>query len=117
MTVPDDVVVKIFVAVVVAVQAVQAIHGAPLLQEPLVQPLQDSLGHPFPSHQELQGPPDVQAPEDPNGPQSPPNGPYTPLPAAHELGKGEPELLVAEKVASGAAVTATPTSAQSCAMF
>jgi hypothetical protein len=26
-------------------------------------------------------------------------------------------LLVAEKVASGAAVTVTPTSAQSCAMF
>jgi hypothetical protein len=109
MAVPDDVVVKVFVAVVVAVQAVQVVHGAPLLQ--------DSLGHPFPSHQELQSPPDVQALEDPKGPQSPPNGPYSLLPATHELGNGEPVLLVAEKVTSGAAVMVTPTSAQSCAMF
>jgi len=119
MTVPDDVVVKVLVAVVVAVQAVHVVHGAPELQVPLVQPVQESPGHALPSHHLLQGPA-VHAPEEPHGPQLPPNGPKPGPPHPPDPDHGPPdqaELLVAENVASGAAVTVTPTFAQSCAMF
>jgi hypothetical protein len=74
MTVPEDVVVNVVVAVVVAVQAVQVVQGALADHVPDVQPVQESGGQALPSHHALQGPA-VQAPEEPHGPQFPPNGP------------------------------------------
>lgn len=110
-------------AVVVAVQALQEVQGAPELQVPEVHPVQASLGHALPSHHADQGPA-VQAPDEPQGPQFPPNGPYPGPPPfdPHAADHGPPvqaELLVAVAAAedSGAAVNVTPTSTQSCAMF
>ena len=96
------VVVKVTVAVVVAVHEVQDVQGAFKSHSPDVQPIQVVPGQPFPDHQLVHGP-DVHDPVEPQGPQSPPKGP-NPTPhgllllvyvVAHAL------LEVAEKVASG----------------
>lgn len=117
--------VTVVVAVVVAVQAVQLVHGAPDVQGPLVHPVQEESGHPFPPHQAVQGP-EVQGPEDQLPQFSPPKGPLSlngpaPFPLAHPLVH---ELLplvhdTNEPVneASGAAVMVVPVVAQREVIF
>lgn len=61
-------------AVVLAVQAVQVVHGALELQVPEVQPGQLEAGQALPPHQEVQAP-EVHGPAEPHGPQPlPPKG-------------------------------------------
>jgi hypothetical protein len=77
---PLEVVVKTLVAVTVAEQPVQEVHGADVLHVPLVQPGQVEAGQLPLSHQEVQGPavqepPEVHGPELPQPPGPPPNGP------------------------------------------
>jgi len=68
---PLMVVVYTLEAVVLAVQAVQLVHGALELQVPLVQPGQLEAGHLSLSHHEVHAP-DVHGPAEPNGPHCPP---------------------------------------------
>ena len=116
------VVVKVTVAVVVAEQADQEVHGALEFQSPEVQPVQVLPGQAPPPHQLVHAP-DVQDPEEPHGPQPPepsPNGPKPgpqgPFLPDHPLVVHD-GLAVTENVASGAAVTECPSLAQSRAIF
>lgn len=103
------VVVNVTIAVVVAEQAVHEVHGALAPQSPLVQPVHVEPGHPFPSHQLVHAPL-FQDPDDPHGPHPPPKGPSPPLkgPLLPDHAVGPSPLLVAEKVASGAAAIVWP---------
>lgn len=123
--------VTVLVAVVVAVQPDQVLHW--LAHGPLVHPLQVEAGQSDVPHQLVQGP-SVHDPPELNGPHAPwPKGePCPPHPGAPgaPVPQGPPELQalvaqpdgqavppeVAEKVASGLAVTSWPTLAQSWAM-
>jgi hypothetical protein len=109
------VMVNVTVAVVVAEQAVQDVHGAVESQSPAVHPVQVEPGQPAPFHQFVHAP-DVQDPEVPQGPHPPPKGP-TPEPHGsllpdHALVVHD-GLAVMANVASGAAVTECPAFAQS----
>lgn len=55
-TTPLTVVVTTLVAVVLAVHALQLVHGADVLHGPAVQPGQSDGGHLSPSHQAVHGP-------------------------------------------------------------
>ena len=114
------VVVNVTVAVVVAEQAVHDVHGAFEFQSPDVQPVQVDPGQPSAFHQFVHAP-DVQDPEEPNGPQPPPNGPIPgpqgPLLPVHALFVVHDGFAVTANVASGAAVMECPELTQSCAMF
>lgn len=109
------VVVNVTVAVVVASHAVHDVQGAFESQVPDVQPVHVEPGHPFPPHQLVHAP-EVHDPEEPHGPHPPSNGPK-PGPQAPPVDQGplvvHVGLAVAENVASGAAVTVWPASAQS----
>lgn len=96
--VPDIVVVTTLLAVVLAVQPVQVVHGAFVPHGPLVQPLHVLGGHPDVPHQLVHGP-FVQEPveSDAHGPHPLiplppfPKGPYPPGPGCQP---GAPELLM-----------------------
>jgi hypothetical protein len=75
---PLTVVVYALVAVAVAVHAVHVVHGALLLQLPVVHPLHVLGGHAPPPHQlvhapVVHAPPDAQGPNPPPGPNGPPS--------------------------------------------
>lgn len=55
-TTPLTVVVTTLVAVVLAVQPAQLVHGGAVLQGPAVQPGQSDAGHLDPSHHAVHGP-------------------------------------------------------------
>jgi len=113
------VVVNVTVAVVVAAHAVQLVHGALLSQVPLVQPVHEVSGQPFPPHHAVHGP-EVQEPVVPQGPHPPPKGPPLDQPEPVTPGQGPPlvqDVAVPVKVASGAAVTGEPAAEQREAIF
>lgn len=108
------VVVYVTVAVVVASHAVHEVHGAFESQVPDVQPVHVESGQAFPPHHLVQAP-ETHEPEEPHGPHPPPKGPKPGPQAPVDQGPlvVHAELAVAENVASGAAVTVWPASAQS----
>ena len=109
------VVVNVTVAVVVAEQAVQDVHGAFESQSPDVHPVQVGPGQSAPFHQSVHAP-NVQDPVVPHGPHPPPKGP-TPEPHGPLIPENalvvHDGLGVMANVASGAAVTECPAFAQS----